>query len=83
MSLTKKRAANKKLTATVPRKASKQHALRVERYFEMLNPEGLNFFQSMHKLEELGLREACLTGISQPHATDSGRLCGTELEYMH
>jgi hypothetical protein len=60
--LPEKRAANKQHVKYVPRKASKQFVVRVNRYIQMLNPKGLRLFQNVHKLRELNLKVGCETG---------------------
>ena len=61
-SLSKKRKENEKLMSRIPRKASKHHALRVDRYVGMLNPLGLRTFQNLQKLKDLNLHDGCQTG---------------------
>lgn len=62
-SLIKKRKANKALVHTIPRRASQQHVLRVNRYLGMLNKgRGLRQFQNVAKLQELNLADGCKTG---------------------
>ena len=62
MTLAQKRKRNAKLFKPLPRQASHQHVLRVDRYIEMFADVGLELFQNVHRLKEMNLFNGCLSG---------------------
>ena len=62
MTLTQKRKKNSALFKPLPRQASHQHVLRVDRYIEMYADVGLELFQNVSRLKSLNLFDGCLTG---------------------
>jgi len=62
VSVAQKRKKNALLFQTVPRQASQQHVLRVDRYIEMYADVGLELFQNTSQLEKLNLLDGCRTG---------------------
>ena len=62
MTVAQKRKINAKLFKPLPRQASHQHVLRVDRYIEMFADVGLELFQNVHRLKEMNLFNGCLSG---------------------
>ena len=62
MTVAQKRKKNSALFKPMPRQASRQHVLRVDRYIEMYADVGLDLFQNGSRLKSLNLFDGCLTG---------------------
>ena len=62
MPVAEKRKKNARLFQALPRQATHQHVLRIDRYIEMYADIGLELFHNTSRLEKLNLLGGCSTG---------------------